>query len=62
MNALEEGELTPEMELALHINQSELQEKAINYAYAIKSIEDVMLYSDFIIVMLRLRVSLRLPY
>ena len=37
---LEEGELTPELERALIINQNELQEKAINYAYAIKSIED----------------------
>jgi hypothetical protein len=37
---LEEGELTPEMETALSINQNELQEKAINYAYAIKSMED----------------------
>jgi len=37
---LEEGEFTPEMETALAINQNELQEKAINYAYAIKSMED----------------------
>jgi hypothetical protein len=37
---LEEGELTPDMETALSINQNELQEKAINYAYAIKSMED----------------------
>jgi hypothetical protein len=37
---LEEGELTPEMETALAINQNQLQEKAINYAYAIKSMED----------------------
>jgi hypothetical protein len=37
---LEEGELTPELETALSITQNELQEKAINYAYAIKSIED----------------------
>jgi hypothetical protein len=37
---LEEGELTPEMETALAINQNELQEKAINYGYAIKSMED----------------------
>ncbi len=42
INALEEteGELTTEMETALAINQNELQEKAINYAYAIKSMED----------------------
>ena len=37
---LEEGELTPEMETALAINQNELQEKAVNYGYAIKSMED----------------------
>ena len=37
---LEEGEYTPELERALTINQNELQEKAINYGYAIKSIED----------------------
>lgn len=37
--ALIEGELTPEMESALIINQNELQEKSINYAYAIRSIE-----------------------
>lgn len=34
-----EGELTEQLENALVINQSELQEKAINYGYAIKSIE-----------------------
>jgi len=39
-SALEDGELTQELETALSINQNELQEKAINYAYAIKSIED----------------------
>lgn len=38
-SALEEGELTPELETALAINQNELQEKAINYAYVIKSLE-----------------------
>ena len=37
---LEEGELTPELETALVISQNELQEKAINYAYAIKGVED----------------------
>lgn len=37
---LEEGELTPELENALVISQTELQEKAINYAYAIKGVED----------------------
>lgn len=36
---LEEGELTTDLEKSLSINQNELQEKAINYAYAIKSIE-----------------------
>jgi hypothetical protein len=39
-SALEEGELTPELETALAINQNELQEKAINYGYAIKSLEE----------------------
>lgn len=39
---LEDGEFTPEMETTLTINQSELQEKAINYGYVIKSLsEDV---------------------
>ena len=38
-SALIEGELSTEIELALAINQNELQEKAINYGYAIKSIE-----------------------
>ena len=37
---LEDGELTPELENALVISQTELQEKAINYGYAIKSVED----------------------
>jgi hypothetical protein len=37
---LEEGETTPELENALVILQSELQEKAINYAYVVKSFED----------------------
>jgi uncharacterized coiled-coil DUF342 family protein len=37
---LEEGELTPELENALVITQNELQNKAINYGYAIKSVED----------------------
>lgn len=36
---LEEGEFTPEMESSLIINQTELQEKAINYGYVIKSFE-----------------------
>lgn len=34
-----EGELTEQLENALTINQNELQEKSINYAWAIKSIE-----------------------
>ena len=38
-SALEEGELSPEMKTALSINQNELQEKAINYAYVIKTVE-----------------------
>lgn len=46
-SALQEGELTPEMESALIINQTELQEKAINYAYAVKSIEsDIDIISE----------------
>ena len=44
---LEDGELSQEMEAALVINQSELQEKAINYAYVVKSFEgDVSLISE----------------
>lgn len=44
---LEEGELTPELENALIINQKELNEKAINYAYAVKSIEsDIDIISE----------------
>lgn len=38
-SALIEGELSEELENALVINQTELQDKAINYGYAIKSIE-----------------------
>jgi hypothetical protein len=37
---LEENELTPEIEQALVINQDELKEKALNYAYVIRSFED----------------------
>lgn len=37
--ALQEGELTPELENELVINQNDLQTKAINYAYAVKSLE-----------------------
>lgn len=38
--ALETGELTPELENELIINQNELQDKARNYGYVIKSFED----------------------
>lgn len=37
--ALESGELTPELENELVINQTELQSKAIDYGYAVKSLE-----------------------
>lgn len=37
--ALEVGELTPELETALAINEQELQQKAIGYAYVIKEAE-----------------------
>ena len=36
---LSEGEITPELETSLIINQTELQTKAINYSYVIKSFE-----------------------
>ena len=36
---LTEGELTPELEQALMITEANLQEKAINYGYVIKSFE-----------------------
>jgi lipopolysaccharide biosynthesis protein len=36
---LEEGEITAELETSLVINQEELQQKAINYAYIIKTVE-----------------------
>lgn len=35
-NQLEDGELSPELETALAINQSELQGKAVAYAYVMK--------------------------
>jgi hypothetical protein len=38
-SALEDGEITPELENRLIINQTELQEKAINYAYVIRTVE-----------------------
>jgi hypothetical protein len=37
--ALESGELTPELENELIINQEELQHKSVNYGYVIKSFE-----------------------
>jgi hypothetical protein len=37
--ALESGELTEELENELVINQTELQEKAINYGYVVRSLE-----------------------
>jgi len=46
-SSLEEGEFTPEMELALFINQNEIQEKAINYGYVLKTFEgEVSLISE----------------
>jgi hypothetical protein len=36
---LEEGELTPELEQSLMITQEQLQEKAVQYAYAIRNVE-----------------------
>jgi hypothetical protein len=36
---LEQGELTPEIEQQLQINEEQLKEKAINYAYVIRSFE-----------------------
>jgi hypothetical protein len=41
-SALEDGELSPELELSLRINQTELQEKGINYAYVIKESEETI--------------------
>jgi hypothetical protein len=43
-SALEQGELTPELETALAINQNELQGKAIAYAYVIKD-ADATIYA-----------------
>jgi hypothetical protein len=42
-NQLEDGELSPELETALAINERELQGKAIAYAYVIKEAEDDIL-------------------
>jgi hypothetical protein len=36
---LEQGELTPEIEQQMQINEEQLKEKAINYGYVIKSFE-----------------------
>jgi hypothetical protein len=42
VSALEEneGELNPDIESALRINQNELQDKSINYSYAIKTVSN----------------------
>ncbi len=45
-NQLEDGELSPELETALAINQSELQGKAVAYAYVIKDSEDTVSVID----------------
>lgn len=37
-NQLSEGELTPKIEAELIINESQLQEKAVNYGYVIKQL------------------------
>lgn len=41
-NQLEDGELTPELETALAINEAELQGKAVAYAYVIKESEGTL--------------------
>lgn len=38
-SVLSEGEITPELETSLVINQTELQKKAIDYGFVIKSFE-----------------------
>jgi hypothetical protein len=44
---LEDGELSQEMETALVINQNEIQQKAINYGFVLKTFEgDVSLISE----------------
>jgi len=45
-NQLEDGELTPELETALAINESQLQGKAVAYAYVIKESEDTVSVID----------------
>ena len=42
-NQLEDGELSPELETALAINEQQLQGKAVAYAYVIKEAEDDIL-------------------
>ncbi len=41
-NQLEGGEVTPELETALAINEQELQGKAVAYAYIIKEADDTV--------------------
>jgi len=41
-NQLEDGELSPELETALAINEAELQAKAVAYAYVIKDSDDTV--------------------
>jgi hypothetical protein len=45
-NQLEDGELSPELETALAINERELQGKAVAYAYVIKESEDTVSVID----------------
>ena len=45
-NQLEGGEVTPELETALAINETELQGKAVAYAYVIKDAEDAVTAID----------------
>jgi len=45
-NQLEDGELTPELETALAINESQLQGKAVAYAYVIKEADDTITAID----------------
>jgi hypothetical protein len=45
-NQLEDGELSPELETALAINERELQGKAIAYAYVIKEADDAVSVID----------------
>jgi hypothetical protein len=45
-NQLEDGELSPELEQALAINEQQLQGKAVAYAYVIKESEDTISIID----------------